>query len=56
VIHKYQVKCNVILDAIGLRNMRRGGVKAPCILNVALRSLCSQKVSPGFHLGRARGG
>ena len=32
VIHKYQVKCNGILDAISLRNIQRSGGKAPCIL------------------------
>jgi hypothetical protein len=34
VVHEYKVKCNVIIDDIGLR-ICRGVGKAQCILNVS---------------------
>jgi len=51
VIHKCQVKCNVILDVIGLRNIRRGGGKAPCILNVSASSTLFPECEPRVPFG-----
>jgi len=55
VIHKYQVKCIVILDTIGLRNIRRGGGKAPCILNVSVSSTFFPESEPRVPFGQGTG-